>query len=75
MQVSAPVDAQVFDPGVEVAVYEVIVRLPLSSGASQYSVTNWSPALPRTLRGAEGAVGFGATVNCQLSVIEPLRLP
>ena len=75
MQVRAPVDVQVFDPGLDVAMYEVIVRLPLSSGASQYSVTNWSPALPRTLRGADGAVGSGATVNCQFSVVEPLRLP
>ena len=40
MQVSAPVDVQVFDSGFDVAMYEVIVRLPLSSGASQYKATN-----------------------------------
>ena len=75
MQVSAPVDTQVFDSGFDVAVYAVIVRLPLSSGASQYKVTNWLPALPRTLRGADGSVGLGATANSQLRVVEPLRLP
>ena len=37
VQVRAPVDEQVFDPGLDVATYEVIVRLPLSRGASQYS--------------------------------------